>query len=81
MSAMPPSEVNRQNATHDRGGVLVDLVSGALDARVIAFGVSCKRQGDGGSGRSLNDLAPVHRHAHLDIGRAKGRLQKIQTTR
>ncbi len=54
--------------TYDRGSILVDLISGALDASVVAISIGSERESHCSRRRGLNCLAAVHGHAHLNIG-------------
>jgi hypothetical protein len=46
--------------TYDRGGILVDLVSGALNASVVAIRVGSERESRSSRHRRLNRLTAIH---------------------
>ncbi len=47
-------------STYDRGGILVDLVSGALNASVVAIRVGSERESRSSRHRRLNRLTAIH---------------------
>jgi hypothetical protein len=58
----------REKSTYDRSSILVDLISGALHASVVAISIGCERESHCSRRRDLNCLAAVHGHTHLNIG-------------